>query len=142
MTTIQQIAGAIGVAIIGLIFFGSLAQGATGIASGLTPRLASDLATTTLPATTRENLLVAFQACVQDRAHERDPAIEPPSCAQPALRQTAPAVAASVNAALTTANARSYAGAFVISIGCAIVGLLIAGLLVLQLPKRQLAPLD
>jgi len=30
----------------------------------------------------------------------------------------------------------------VISIGCAIGGLLIAGLLMLQLPKRQLTPLD
>ena len=142
LTTIQQIAGAIGVAIIGLIFFGSLAQGATGIADDLTPSLANDLAATTLPAATRESLLTAFQACVQDRARERDPAIAPLSCTQPALQPTDPAVAAPVSATLAAANARSYASAFAISVGCAIGGLLVAGGLMLQLPKRQLTPLD
>ncbi|HEY8597082.1 MAG TPA: MFS transporter, partial [Thermomicrobiales bacterium] len=142
LTTIQQIAGAIGVAIIGLVFFGSLAQGATGIAGRLTPTLGRDLAATALPTTLRENLLLDFQACVQDRARERDPAIAPPSCAQPTLNPADPAASTAVKAALSAANARSYAGAFVISVGCAIVGLLIAGLLMLQLPKRQLTPLD
>jgi hypothetical protein len=142
LTTIQQIAGAIGVAIIGLIFFGSLAQGAPRIAGGLIPRLTSDLAATTLPATTRESLLIAFQTCVQDRAHERDPAIEPATCTQPVLHPTDPAVATPINATLAAANTRTYASAFVISVGCAIGGLLIAGLLMLQLPKRQLTPLD
>ena len=142
LTTIQQIAGAIGVAIIGLIFFGSLAQGATGIAGAITPTLGRDLAATTLSATARESLLIDFQACVQDRARERDPAIAPPSCAQPTLLPADPAAASTVKAALLAANARSYASAFVISIGCAIGGLLIAGLLMLQLPKRQLTPLD
>lgn len=142
LTTIQQIAGALGVAIIGLIFFGSLAQGAAGIAGGLTPTLGRDLAATTLPAAARESLLSDFEVCVQDRARERDPAIAPPSCVQPTLRPDDPTATAAVKVALAAANARSYANAFVISVGCTIICLLIAGLLILQLPQRQQMPLD
>lgn len=142
LTTVQQVAGALGVAIIGLIFFGALAGGSAGVARDLAPTLRQALAPTSLAVEGRESLLADFQVCVRDRARERDPALTPPSCAQPTLRPTDPAVATTLDTALATANARSYASAFAISVGCTIVGLLIAGALMLQLPRTRLAPAD
>jgi EmrB/QacA subfamily drug resistance transporter len=140
LTTVQQIAGALGVAIIGLIFFTLLARGATGVADGLIPALRQELAATTLTQDEREAALGDFRACARDRAAERDTTTVPASCARPTLADAT--AAGPLGAGLTIAGARGYARAFVGAVGVAIGILALAAGCLAALPRRLTAPLD
>jgi len=141
LTTVQQIAGALGVAIIGLIFFTLLARGATGVADGLIPALRQELAATALTQGEREAALGDFRDCARDRAAERDTTNVPASCTRPTLADTN-AAAAPLSAGLTVAGTRSYANAFIGAVGVAIGILALAAGCLAAMPRRQTAPLD
>ena len=141
LTTMQQIAGALGVAIIGLLFFTLLARGATGVADGLIPALRQELAATSLTQGEREAALGDFRDCARDRAAERDAANIPASCTRPTLADTN-AAAGLLNTGLMVAGARSYARAFVGAVGVAIGILVLAAGCLAAMPRRQTAPLD
>ena len=141
LTTVQQIAGALGVAIIGLIFFTLLARGATGVADGLIPALRQELAATSLTQGEREAALGDFRDCARDRAAERDAANVPASCARPTLSNTNAPIGP-LNNALTVSRARTYARAFIGAIGVAIGILALAVGCLAAMPRRQTAPLD
>jgi EmrB/QacA subfamily drug resistance transporter len=80
LTTIQQIGGAVGVAVVGVIFFGLLSSHAGAVSDELTPRLRSDLQTAGVPAPVANQVVAGFQTCFQDRAGAKDPSATPPSC--------------------------------------------------------------
>jgi hypothetical protein len=82
LTTVQQVGGAIGVAVIGVIFFGLLGSHATTVGNELAPRLRSELETAGMPGQVSRQVVAAFQTCFQDRANAKDPSATPASCAQ------------------------------------------------------------
>lgn len=141
LTTMQQIAGALGVAIIGLIFFTLLARGAAGVADGLIPALRQELTAMMLTQGEREAALGDFRDCARDRAAERDAANTPTSCTRPTLTGQSTA-SGPLGAGLAVASARSYAGAFVGAVGVAIGILALAAGCLAAMPRRQTAPLD
>lgn len=81
--TIQQLGGALGIAIIGVIFFSLLADRAVPSAQAVAPQISSGLQSTGLPAVAQAGIVSGFQSCFHDRMAESDPSAVPPSCQQP-----------------------------------------------------------
>jgi EmrB/QacA subfamily drug resistance transporter len=81
LSTVQQVGGAVGVAVIGVVFFGLLGSQAAGVASDITPRLHGELQAAGLPAAATRQVEAGFRACFQDRANAKDPSAVPASCA-------------------------------------------------------------
>src|SRR5207249_183679 len=73
LTTVQQIAGAVGVAIIGVIFFGVLAHHAPAVSADLAPALGQQLTSASLPPATVSATVADVQDYANDRARSRDP---------------------------------------------------------------------
>jgi len=82
LTTVQQVGGAIGVAVIGVIFFGLLGSHAATVGNQLAPRLRTELEATGMPGQASRQVVAGFQTCFQDRANAKDPSATPASCAQ------------------------------------------------------------
>ena len=80
LTTVQQVGGAVGVAVIGVIFFGLLSSQAAGVSAELAPRLDAQLQAAGLPAPARRQVVAGFETCFEDRASAKDPSAVPPSC--------------------------------------------------------------
>jgi EmrB/QacA subfamily drug resistance transporter len=81
LSTVQQVGGAVGVAVIGVVFFGLLGSQAAGVAGDVAPRLRGELQAAGLPASATRQVEAGFRACFQDRANAKDPAAVPASCA-------------------------------------------------------------
>ncbi len=82
LSTTQQVGGALGVAIIGVIFFGLLASQAKPTITAVVPRLRSQLQAAHLPAPVADQVIAGFSTCFHDRASAKDPSATPPSCRQ------------------------------------------------------------
>ena len=134
LITCQQIASAVGVAVIGVLFFAALAGYGGHVASDLTPTLRQHLTAADMPATTIDRTVADYQACVRDRARSRDPAVTPVSCQKLTLVPENPAVGAAIADALNQANARTYADAYVTAMYVNV------GLLIFTIPLALLLP--
>jgi EmrB/QacA subfamily drug resistance transporter len=80
LTTSQQVGGAIGVAVIGVIFFGLLSSHAGAASTDVVPELRAGLRTAGVPARAGDQVVAGFQTCFHDRSASQDPAVTPPSC--------------------------------------------------------------
>jgi EmrB/QacA subfamily drug resistance transporter len=113
LSTTQQVGGALGVAIIGVIFFGLLSSQAQPTISEVVPGLRNQLQAAHLPAPASQQVVSAFAACVQDRASAKDPSATPPSCrlASAALQgngQSGQAIAQALQSAGVDARKRDF----------------------------------
>ena len=138
LVTSQQIGGAMGVAIIGVILFGALAGLAPRMSADLVPAFSQQLTAAGMRAADIPATAADFRACADDRARSHDPAIDPASCRRPALQTTDPPVAAVVGVFLQRANARNYAHAAVVSDVCALGFIIVAfaSVCILTAPRR------
>ncbi|HEU4399777.1 MAG TPA: MFS transporter [Actinomycetota bacterium] len=110
LTTAQQVGSAIGVAVIGVIFFGLLSSQAAGVTADLAPQLGASLQSTAgLPASTSRQVVAGFEACFQDRASAKDPSAVPPSCQRVASQDRVGQVVA---ATADVARRRTFSDAF------------------------------
>jgi hypothetical protein len=82
LSTVQQVGGAIGVAVVGVIFFGLLGSHAATVGNELAPRLRTELETAGMPGQASRQVVAGFQTCFTDRANGKDPSATPPSCAR------------------------------------------------------------
>jgi MFS family permease len=82
LSTTQQVGGALGVAIIGVIFFGLLSSQAQPTLAAVVPALRIQLHAAHLPAPVSEQVIAGFSTCFHDRASAKDPSATPPSCQQ------------------------------------------------------------
>ena len=82
LNTAQQLGSAIGVAVIGVIFFGLLTSQAAPSAQQVTPGLREGLQAAGVPAAVQQQLVAGFRACARDRAASQDPTVIPASCQQ------------------------------------------------------------
>jgi EmrB/QacA subfamily drug resistance transporter len=80
LTTVQQLGGAVGVALIGVIFFGLLGSHATTVGADLAPRLQGELARAGVPAPVDRQVVAGFETCFADRSSAKDPSAVPASC--------------------------------------------------------------
>jgi hypothetical protein len=86
LTTVQQLGGAVGVALIGVIFFGLLGSHASAVGAELAPKLRGDLQTAGVPAPVSRQVVTGFETCFEDRSSAKDPSAVPASCRQAQAR--------------------------------------------------------
>ena len=75
-----QLGNSIGIAVIGVIFFGLLGTQAAPAASAVAPQLRSGLVAAGVPAGYTSRIEAQFGVCLHDRLVAADPTVTPPSC--------------------------------------------------------------
>lgn len=80
ITTVQQMGGAMGIAIIGVIFFGLIGSNADRITRDQAPGMRQTLVVAGAPAPVADTLIGLYQTCFHDRSVAKDPSQNPPSC--------------------------------------------------------------
>lgn len=110
----HQAGGAIGIAILGAIFFSLLSANATPSFTKVEPNLRADLKAAQVPQEQQDVLLANLQTCFIDRSHSEDQSAEPKSCQEAKAHAShAPApiaknVHAAAEQAATEANTRNF----------------------------------
>jgi EmrB/QacA subfamily drug resistance transporter len=138
LTTVQQVGGAVGVALIGVIFFGLLGSQAAGVADDVIPGLQRDLRAAGLPPAVTQQVAAGFRTCFEDRSNAKDPSAVPPSCARAQGQgQDQPQLAQVVGAAADSARRQSFSEAFQRSLLFEIGVFLASFLLVFLLPQAR-----
>ena len=137
LTTVQQIGGAVGVAVIGVVFFGLLGSQAAGVADDVLPGLRADLQGAGLPPAATQQVAAGFRTCFEDRANAKDPSAVPASCAQvQSQAQGQEEVGRVVAAAADTARRQDFSEAFQRTLLFEVAVFLACFLLVFLLPAR------
>jgi EmrB/QacA subfamily drug resistance transporter len=114
LNAVQQVGGAIGVALIGVVFFGQLSEAAPASFAKFEPMLQNVLVSEHIPAAAESNMLSNIKSCFVDRSKEQDSSVNPPSCSQPTSDQmaTSKTVASAIQNTSLEANARNFTNAF------------------------------
>jgi EmrB/QacA subfamily drug resistance transporter len=107
LTTVQQIGGALGVAAIGVIFFGQLAAHADAVSAAQVPQIRQQLSAANLPPDVVDHIVAGYTVCFHDRSSARDPTVDPESCKL--ARRYRPALPPPAGVAQMTAAQRSAA---------------------------------
>lgn len=81
LATAQQVGAALGIAIVGVIFFGLIGTNAASSSASAVPQLRHELTVAGVPASEQTLITGRFQACFSARAHAEDPTATPPVCA-------------------------------------------------------------
>jgi len=81
LATAQQVGAALGIAAVGVIFFGLLGVNAGSSSASALPRLRHELTVAGVPASGQRQVIGGFQTCFSARAHAKDPSAEPAICA-------------------------------------------------------------
>ncbi|WP_020672336.1 MFS transporter [Amycolatopsis nigrescens] len=80
LNTTQQLGMALGVALVGLVFFAQLDHFSGEGVDTVTPELRQELTVAGIPGPAQDQVVTGFRACVQDRSAATDPTEIPPSC--------------------------------------------------------------
>lgn len=108
INTVGQIGGAMGVAVIGVIFFGLIGSQATISANAEKANLTAALTKAGIPDFIQPTVISSFETCFVDRSNAKDFSVEPESCRQAresaaAFATSAPAMAAATSEAVAKA---------------------------------------
>jgi EmrB/QacA subfamily drug resistance transporter len=101
LTTFQQLGGAIGVAIVGVVFFSLVSGTAPRSVADVTPALRAQLAAQHLPAPAVASAVTTFGRCFDRQASSSDPAHTAPGCPPVSDVPASPASAALDQAGLS-----------------------------------------
>ena len=80
LTTFQQLGGAIGVAVVGVVFFSLLSSRATTAVATVTPQLQTQLAAANVPSGQADAAIAKFTTCFKEQASSSDPTAPIPNC--------------------------------------------------------------
>lgn len=142
LSSVQQVGGALGVAVIGVVLFGLVGGGAADSARGATTGLPDRLVAAGLP---REQAVAAtegFQTCFAQQANATDPSRTPPGC-QARSGPSAPLFAAAARTATANTWLRAVQRTLVLEVVVFLAGLLLSRLLPkLPAPTGRGAPAD
>lgn len=137
LSAVQQVGGAIGIAVIGVVFFGQLNTGASAHFDAVEPRIRSELASQQLPEPVQTAIIESTKTCFVDRAHEKDSTIVPESCktvsADPAVP---PQIADIIVSGAKEANTINFQHAFRWAVVYEVSFVLLAFALSFFLPKK------
>jgi MFS family permease len=137
LATVQQVGGAVGVAVIGVIFFGLLGSHSTSVARVYSPGLQQALVRQYVPAPAAAGLVRQFQQCFHERSSEKDPTVVPPSSRFGGRGN--PAVTRIVSQTAVAARKRNFSDSFAWSLLFNIGLWSLTFLLLLALPQRSRA---
>ena len=139
-TTTQEFAGALGLALVGVAFFGFLGANAETAADRVAPSLRTSLVAAGLPGPAADGVVTGFRDCFVDRAQLEDPGEVPESCRpQDGAAALPPAAGEALAAAAPLALRHSFSDTFSETL-LPFVGLfLLVGLVVGLVPKEPAA---
>lgn len=80
LSAIQQLGGAIGTALIGVVFFGQLTTAAPASFDAVAPTIRNDLAATNIPVALQDEIVSSARTCYIDRSTQKDSSATPDSC--------------------------------------------------------------
>ncbi len=80
LTTFQQLGGAVGVAVVGVVFFGLLSSRAATAVATVTPQVQAQLAAANLPPAQVDATISTFTRCFKAQAASSDPTQPVPGC--------------------------------------------------------------
>ncbi|MFI7001442.1 MFS transporter [Nocardia sp. NPDC050175] len=132
LNTGQQLGTALGVALVGVVFFTQLDHDSGRGVAAVTPRIRAELAVAGLPLPAQDEILTNFRACVRDRSAEIDPTVVPDSCRAPSGSDEVGRIVAEAGA---DANAANFANTFDYTLWYGIGMLLLVCLGFFALPK-------
>ena len=151
INAVGQIGGAMGVATIGVIFFGLIGSLATTSAQSITAEFRADLTVAGAPPMGLHSITNMFDACFTDRANAKDFGVLPQSCqdAIDAMKQQGqkqPALADSINALAqkygAVANQRNFTASITRTLVWEIGALVVVFFLSFALPRRPRSEAD
>ncbi len=140
LNAVQQVGAGIGIAIIGVIFFGQINHGAYKSFADVEPKLQKELTSLHVPAQAQTQILAQTRECFHDRSVEDDQNVLPESCKQ--AEASAPHDAAGkkiadvIQSGAKEANARNFAQSFRSSVIYVIIVLVAACGLSMTLPRK------
>ncbi len=139
LNTTQQVGMALGIALVGVLFFGLLADHSDYGVDKVTPGLHQQLTAMNVPAQDQDAVVAGFQDCVHDRSAATDPTKVPASCQVTAAQPESPA-ATQVQGVLVRAgeqaNAHNFARTFSITLWYAVGILLVVFLGLFAFPRE------
>ncbi|HET6874064.1 MAG TPA: MFS transporter [Acidimicrobiales bacterium] len=138
LSTVQQVGGALGVAIIGVILFGLLGGNADSAARSTLQSVDATLRAQGLPPPAIAEVNRRFVTCFHDRATENDPSVVPASCRPPttgASPEVRSAVASGLAAAGQVALEHDFGRSFRDTLGYEVAVYAVAFGLVFLLPR-------
>lgn len=138
LSTAQQVGMALGVALVGVVFFAQLGNDSGHAVDTVTPGLHEQLSAAGIPARGQDAILAGFRSCVHDRSTATDPTVIPNSCQTPpdrpaALRDQLQPI---LETAGLQANSHNFARSFALTLwyGIAMLLAVLAGMF--ALPTR------
>jgi EmrB/QacA subfamily drug resistance transporter len=82
LNTTFQVGGAVGLALVGVVFFGLLTARSSASIDAVVPQVSAGLKQIGVPASAQPLIIDGFRVCFSDRMAEKDPFVIPPSCQQ------------------------------------------------------------
>ncbi len=89
LSAVQQLGGAIGIALIGVFFFGQLASSAPSSFDSVAPQIKNDLMAAHIPAQQADVITASAKSCYVDRTKQKDTSQTPASCTKLQPTETA-----------------------------------------------------
>ena len=136
LTTFQQLGGAIGVAVVGVVFFGLLSSRAPAEVATVTPQLQAQLAAANVPAPQANAAIAHFNTCFQEQASSSDPSAPIPGCSTNGTGPVAAAFAGAAQVALGRVFVTSVERILFFNVGF----WFLTGLLSMLLPRAKPRP--
>ena len=116
LNAVQQLGGAIGVALVGVIFFGQLSTNAIASFETAEPGIRTSLVSQNLPTAAQDAIIKDVKTCYVDRTKEKDNSIVPESCKRFENTTTtgsgSVALGETIKTSVTTATAHNFISAF------------------------------
>ena len=137
LNAVQQVGSAIGVAVVGVIFFGQLSSAAPQSFARVEPALAQSIAAAHYPPQVQALSLTLAKECFVDRSRAKDPSVVPASCRKLESGHSADnLLGRQIQAAALKANAQNFAHAFKYAMIYDSAVLALAFVLTFYLPKQ------
>ena len=136
LNAVQQVGGSVGVALIGVVFFGQLGSGAPASFTSVEPQLHSQLAAAHIPADAEAQIVSGVRTCFVDQSRAAGSDTAPESCKQAGKGTMDSNLTHEVTASALTANATNFNRAFKWSMLYALGLLTLTFALTYGLPRR------
>ncbi|HUB93591.1 MAG TPA: MFS transporter [Verrucomicrobiae bacterium] len=138
LNAVQQLGGALGTALIGVVFFGNLNSQAPASFVSAEPQIRTTLQSQHVPQAEQTQILAATKTCFVDRSREKDTSATPPSCKalQSGNSQTPLAIESTLTDGAKSANAHNFITAFKAAIMFEAAVLAVVFLLSFLLPRH------
>lgn len=113
LNAVQQVGAAVGIAVIGVIFFGQMNQGAYKSFDDVTPHLHRELTSLHLPVQAQNQIVTQTRDCFHDRSTEDDQTVVPNSCKQAQANAPSTELSQKIGAAIASSSKQANANNFV-----------------------------